>query len=74
MPLIRRYRCRFCGRELPAWLPAAQAIDGAMLLGHLAQSHPLEMKPYLACMAVGADIAATAAEAFEVIGDEPMNS
>jgi hypothetical protein len=29
MPPDRRCRCRFCGAELPAWLPAAQAPDGA---------------------------------------------
>lgn len=24
----RRYRCRVCGRVLPAWLPAAQRPSG----------------------------------------------
>jgi hypothetical protein len=36
------YRCRFCGKTLPAWLPVAQAPDGEMLLGHLSQQHPIE--------------------------------
>ena len=27
MPPQKRYRCRFCGRVLPAWLPAAQAPE-----------------------------------------------
>jgi hypothetical protein len=25
MPTTKRYRCCYCGAELPAWLPAAQA-------------------------------------------------
>jgi hypothetical protein len=49
----RRYRCRFCGRLLPAWLPAAQRPNGAMLLHHLADMHPSEAKPYLTRMAGG---------------------
>jgi hypothetical protein len=28
----KRYRCRYCGRELPAWLPVAQEPDGPMLV------------------------------------------
>jgi hypothetical protein len=36
----RRYRCRYCGRVLNAWLPAAQRPNGALLLGHLADMHP----------------------------------
>ena len=35
-----RDRCRSCGRGLPAWLPAAQRPNGAMLLHHLADMHP----------------------------------
>jgi hypothetical protein len=37
--LRKRYRCRFCGALLPAWLPAARAPNGALLLGHLSQHH-----------------------------------
>ncbi|HEX9872522.1 MAG TPA: hypothetical protein VGC99_28780 [Candidatus Tectomicrobia bacterium] len=36
----RRYRCRVCGLVLPAWLPAAQRPNGAMLLPHLGGSAP----------------------------------
>jgi hypothetical protein len=61
----RRYRCRYCGAELPAWLPVAKRPDGALLLGHLAQRHPLEIKPYLARIAAGADIAETVVEVFD---------
>jgi hypothetical protein len=25
MPTAKRYRCRYCGREFPAWLPVAKA-------------------------------------------------
>jgi hypothetical protein len=39
----RRYRCKYCS----AWLPAARAPDGALLLGHLAQQHPDEVGAYL---------------------------
>jgi hypothetical protein len=40
MATSKRFTCRFCGRVLPAWLPAAQAPDGARLLHHLSRSHP----------------------------------
>jgi hypothetical protein len=36
----RRYRCRFCGFDFPAWLPAAQRPDGALLFSHLSQQDP----------------------------------
>jgi hypothetical protein len=51
----QRYRCRFYG---------------AMLLGHLSQSHSDQMGPYLARMAVGEEIATVAAEAYEVVEDQ----
>ena len=65
----RRYRCRYCGAVLPAWLPVSQRPDGAMLLGHLSQHHPDELAPYLARMWTE-DIATVAAEAFEVVEDQ----
>ena len=40
MPLRKRYRCRFCGASLPAWLPVAKRPEGSMLLYHLGQQHP----------------------------------
>ncbi len=44
---VRRYRCRYCGHLLPAWIRVPGEIDGAILLGHLSQRHPAEVKPYL---------------------------
>jgi hypothetical protein len=41
----RHYRCRFCGLVLPAWLPVAQRLDSAMLLGHLGR-HQEQAQPY----------------------------
>jgi hypothetical protein len=38
-PPQNRYRCRFCGRELPAWLPVAKRPESSMLLYHLGQHH-----------------------------------
>jgi hypothetical protein len=43
----RQYRCRFCGRLLPAWLPVPKRPNSAMLLTHLHQWHPTELRPYL---------------------------
>jgi hypothetical protein len=65
----RRYRCRYCGRVLPAWLPVARRPDGAMLLGHLSQQHPDQVGPYLERMRTE-DIATVAAEAFEVVEED----
>jgi hypothetical protein len=62
----RRYRCRHCGAEPPAWLPVAQAVDGAMLLHHLGRQHPDQVGPYLERMRTE-DIATVAAEAYEVV-------
>ncbi|HSF29844.1 MAG TPA: hypothetical protein VLK82_05135 [Candidatus Tectomicrobia bacterium] len=70
MPRHRRYRCRFCGVVLPGWLPAAQAVDGAMLLGHLLQQHAGELVPYLARMDAGEDIPLVAAETYEVVVEQ----
>jgi hypothetical protein len=41
------YRCRFCGHDLPAWLPVARRLDSAMLLHHLGVMHSTEAGPYL---------------------------
>jgi hypothetical protein len=67
MATSKRFKCKFCGALLPAWLPVAKRPNGAMLLGHLGQDHPDQVGPYLAKMAAGADIAETAAEAYEVV-------
>jgi hypothetical protein len=37
MPPRKRYRCRFCGVVLPAWLPVAKRPESSMLLYHLGQ-------------------------------------
>ena len=65
----RHYRCRYCGRNLPAWLPAAKWPNGAMLLHHLGDMHPTEVGPYLTRMETE-DIATVAAEAFEVVEED----
>jgi len=43
----KRYRCRSCGAELPAWLPVFNESNGAMLLDHLSARHPDQVKAYL---------------------------
>jgi hypothetical protein len=67
---FRRYRCRYCGAVLPAWLPVAQAVDGAMLLRHLGLQHPDQVGAYLDRMRHDEDIAAVAAEGFEVVEED----
>jgi hypothetical protein len=68
-PPQKRYRCRSCGRELPAWLPAAKEPDGPMLLHHLGTMHPSEVGPYLERMPTE-DIATVVAEAYEVVEEQ----
>jgi hypothetical protein len=69
-PAHKRYRCRFCGHDLPAWLPVAKRPNGAMLLYHLSQQHPDRVGPYLDRMRTE-DIGTVAAEAFEIVEDHP---
>jgi len=69
MTTDKRYRCKFCGHRLPAWLPVAKRPDGAMLLYHLNQLHPDQVGPYLEPMRTD-DIATVAAGAFEVAEEE----
>ena len=66
MATDRQYRCRSCGRVLPAWLPAAKRPNGAMLLHHLADLHPDQARPYLKRMATE-DIATVTVEGFDVM-------
>jgi hypothetical protein len=47
MATRKRYRCRFCGLELRAWLPVAKRPEGSMLLYHLGQDHLEALRPYL---------------------------
>ena len=62
-PSRRRYRCRFCGHLVPAWLPVAQVPDGALLLNHLSQQRPDQVGPYLDRMHRTEDIGTVMAEA-----------
>jgi hypothetical protein len=67
----KRFKCRFCGVLLPAWLPVSREPNGAMLWPHLTQQHPAEAKAYLARMHRTDDISPIAAEAFAgVDGDD----
>jgi hypothetical protein len=72
MPMIssRRFRCRFCGLVLNAWLPVAREPDGAMVLNHLSHQHLDHVKDYLDRMHTDEDISPVAAEAFAVV-EEP---
>jgi hypothetical protein len=47
MPPRKRYRCRYCGALLPAWLPVVKRPEASMLLYHLGQHHPEEVGLYL---------------------------
>jgi hypothetical protein len=69
MPTCKRDRCRSYGRVRPAWLPAAQHPNGAMLLHHLGDMHPSEVGPYLKRMATE-DIATVTAEAYAVVEEQ----
>jgi hypothetical protein len=68
MPTRKRYRCRYCGVVLRAWLPMAQRAEGSMLLYHLSQHRPDQGTSYLARMETD-DIGTVAAEAYEVVGE-----
>jgi hypothetical protein len=68
MSPTKRYLCRYCGRELPAWLPVAKRPQATMLLHHLSLMHPAEVGPYLARMRTE-DMATVAAEASGVVED-----
>jgi hypothetical protein len=65
-PPCPRYRCRYCGALLPAWLPVAKRPEWSMLLYHLGQQHPDQVGPHMARMRTEC-IATVAAEVFEVV-------
>jgi hypothetical protein len=69
MATSNRFKCKFCGALLPAWLPVAKRPEGAMLLYHLSQRHPDQMAPYLGWMRTEC-IATVAAEAYEVVEED----
>jgi hypothetical protein len=64
----KRYRCKYCGLDLPAWLPVMQEPDGPMLVRHLSAMHPTEVGSYLARRRTEA--IATVAEAYAVVEDQ----
>ena len=66
MPSRKQYRCRYCGAHLNAWLPWAKAPNSALLLGHLAQQHMDQLRPYLKRMEVEC-IDAVLSELYEVV-------
>jgi hypothetical protein len=68
-PPRKQYRCRYCGAELPAWIPVFNEPNGAMLLHHLSQDHPDQIKAYLDQMRGSEDIGEVAAQAYEVVDD-----
>jgi hypothetical protein len=55
---------------LPAWLSVPGEPNGAMLLHHITQSHPAELKPFLDQMSTTEDITPAIVQAFEVM-EEP---
>jgi hypothetical protein len=62
-----RYRCRFCGAVFSAWIPVPGEPDGALLLGHIRQSHPGELTPFLEQMHTDDDITPAIVQAFEEV-------
>ena len=66
----RRYRCRYCGVTLNAWLPWAKAPNGALLFGHLGQDHPDQVGLYLERIRTE-DITTGAAAAYAMVEDLP---
>jgi cell wall assembly regulator SMI1 len=70
MAIKRRYRCRYCGHDFPAWLPVAQAPNGAMLLHHLAAMHRDQVGQYLARMRTDDDHDQVVVEAYEEVEGE----
>jgi hypothetical protein len=62
----KRYRCRYCGTHLNAYLPWAKAPNTALLLGHLAQQHRAQLRPYLVRMEIEC-IDRVLGELFEVV-------
>jgi len=63
----KRFKCRYCGAVLPAWIPVFNEPDGAMLLYHLSHNHPDQVGAYLARVQTEEDIGTVAAEAYEVV-------
>jgi hypothetical protein len=69
MPTRQRYRCRFCGVTLNAWLTVVKRPEASMLLDHLGQDHLTEAGPYLQRMETEC-IDRVLLELFEVVEGE----
>jgi hypothetical protein len=68
MPRTRpRYRCRCCGVVFSAWFSVPGEPDGAMLLHHVAQTHPAELKSFLDQIHTTNDITPVIVQAYEVV-------
>jgi hypothetical protein len=52
MATSKRFKCKFCGLELRAYLPWAKAPNSALLLGNLSQQHMNQLRPYLTRMEI----------------------
>jgi hypothetical protein len=70
MTRSKRFKCRYCGAELPAWLPVLRAPDGAMLLGHLSQAHPDQVGASLDQIHTDDDHDRVVVQAYEVIEED----
>jgi hypothetical protein len=66
MTTRKRFKCRFCGAMLPAWLPVVQRPEASMLLYHLGQHHLEEVGPYLQRMETEC-ITTVVVDAYEVV-------
>jgi hypothetical protein len=62
-----RYRCRFCGATFSAWLAVPSEADDALLLGHIRQSHPGELKTLLDQVHTDDDITPAILQAYELV-------
>jgi hypothetical protein len=69
MATANRFKCKFCGAVLPAWLRVPKRPEGSMLLYGLGQHHPDQVGPYLARMETEC-IDTMAAEAYEVVEED----
>jgi hypothetical protein len=69
-PRRKRYGCRSCGLELPAWLPVFQTPNGSLLLRHLGARHATEVGAYLARIHTTDDVDRVVVEVYEVVEHE----
>jgi hypothetical protein len=67
----KHVRCALWGNVLPGWLPVTKRPKGSMLLYHLSQHYPDQVRPYLERMRTEC-IATGAVEAFEVVEEDEM--